>query len=551
MPVPPDILWSPPLQYGRTVRGAAAVDEEGTTMWLNSQGMIVYKITRKFKLKCGLELARFPFDTQFCSTQLHAYNGVRIRFFPSSILERTPIRTDVLGVVSQYQLMGVELQAGYNSLLTNASGCDYFVEKCDYEGVDDECQSVQFDHCDGEECDRCKQLIGECRYNFGDCSDYPLGTSTYSTVGIKLHLRRRLWRYVFTLFFPSIVVVLSSLFQTWLPLTTSVISARVVLGSTALLVMVKQSTGVHRVLWATEAQARDIWLFGCLAIVIAALLETAIAHNVYCWEERKKKEREKEQKVFAKVRIPRPKMHNPYLLVNSPALEAESGTEEFLWSPRQPQKPIQPTTKRRRHKKSRMKSNISKTEKPRAMTKKDASEKKGEEEVALPAKADKAMPNRQRKYSQNIIITFLGPEVESGTEELLWVPLEKTKPKKQQTKGRPIHKKGEQIAGNVSKHDTYATKRDHITSSENAVSKNTKNASQAVPKTSVTDPASRTQVLPVFIPRKEPKFRQPEPAEPVEKPKDITDRIDEIARLLLPLSFVVFCVVYWAHYMRY
>ncbi|CAH1257244.1 CSMD3 [Branchiostoma lanceolatum] len=553
MPVPPGILWSPPLQYGRTVRGATTVGDEGTTMWLNSNGMIVYKITRKFKLTCGLELARFPFDTQVCSTELHAYNGVRLRFFPSSITERTPMRTDILGVVSQYRLTGVELHAGYNSLLTNTSGCNYFAEKCDYNSVE-ECEFVLFHDCDDAQCHRCKQLIGECRYDFGDCSDYPLGSSTYSTVGIKLHLRRRLWRYTFTLFFPSVVVVLSSLFQTWLPLTTSVISARVVLGSTSLLVMVKQSIGVHRVLWATEAQARDIWLFGCLALVIVALLETAIAHNIYCWEERQKKKRVEEEKVFAKVRIPRPKMHNPYLVVNSPALEAESGTEEFLWSPRQAEKPRRQRTskpKSRKRKKSQRRYRSSNTDVEQSRLQNDVTEKK--EEEGLP---DPVLVHRPRKYSQNVIITFLGAEVESGKEELLWVPRENEESKKRQGK-RLAHKKGKKIARKLSKHGVNTASRDRITSRKNAVANNAQTASgpansvPTVPKTSA-DPASKAHALPVFIPRKEPKFKQPEPtAEPVEKPKDITHRIDEIARLLLPLSFIIFNIVYWAHYMRY
>ncbi|KAI8499665.1 hypothetical protein Bbelb_227160, partial [Branchiostoma belcheri] len=479
MPVPPDILWSPPLQYGRTVRGAATVGEEGTSMWLNSQGMIVYKLTRKFKLKCGLELARFPFDTQVCSTELNAYNGVRIQFFPSSLLERTPIRTNVLGVVSQYRLTGVELHAGYNSLVTNASGCDYFVEKCDYDSVE-ECDFSMFHDCDDEEdCQRCKELIGECRYDFGDCSDYPLGTSTYSTVGIKLHLRRRLWRYMFTLFSPSVVVVLCSLFQTWLPLTTSVISARVVLGSTALLVMVKQSIGVHRVLWATEAQGRDVWLFGCLAVVIAALLETAVAHNVHCWEERRKKKREEARKVFAKVRIPRPKMHNPYLFVNSPTLEAESGTEEFL----------------------------------------------------------------PRKYSQNAIFTFLGPEMESGTEELLWVPRENEKSKKKPGKSLSSNKKGKRIAkdgATAASKQKSATRKNRVANNNNQSATEPANNTPTVHETSTDPSVIKAQALPVFIPRKEPKYKQPEPTAPIKKSKDITDRIEKIARLLLPLSFVVF-----------
>ncbi|XP_078664766.1 uncharacterized protein LOC144907505 [Branchiostoma floridae x Branchiostoma belcheri] len=549
MPVPPDILWSPPLQYGRTVRGATTVGEEGTSMWLNSQGMIVYKLTRKFKLKCGLELVRFPFDTQVCSTELNAYNGVRIQFFPSSLLERTPIRTNVLGVVSQYRLTGVELHAGYNSLVTNASGCDYFVEKCDYDSVE-ECDFSMFHDCDDEEdCQRCKELIGECRYDFGDCSDYPLGTSTYSTVGIKLHLRRRLWRYMFTLFFPSVVVVLCSLFQTWLPLTTSVISARVVLGSTALLVMVKQSIGVHRVLWATEAQGRDVWLFGCLAVVIAALLETAVAHNVHCWEERKKKKREEERKVFDKVRIPRPKMHNPYLFVNSPTLEAESGTEEFLWRPPETEKPRQKTTKRNKHKKTR-KHKLSKVEQSSEKIPKDVAEKKEGEPLPDPAHVD-----RPRKYSQNAIFTFLGPEMESGTEELLWVPRENEKSKRQPGKSLSSHKKGKRIAKDgataASSKQDPATRENGVANKNNQTEAEPANITPTVHETSADPPVIKAQALPVFIPRKEPKYRQPEPTAPIKKSKDITDRIEKVARLLLPLSFVVFSAVYWSHYMHY
>ncbi|XP_035672993.1 semaphorin-5B-like [Branchiostoma floridae] len=122
VPVPPSLVWSPPLAFGQSVRRATAEEEADTSMWLDPRGLVVYKMTRLLTLSCVAKLERYPLDTQECQVVLHAYNGIRLRLQPSETGQNAPIKVDARGIVSQFVLVGAEQKAGFKSFRENVSG---------------------------------------------------------------------------------------------------------------------------------------------------------------------------------------------------------------------------------------------------------------------------------------------------------------------------------------------------------------------------------------------------------------------------------------------
>ncbi|XP_066276476.1 glycine receptor subunit alpha-2-like [Branchiostoma lanceolatum] len=160
------------------------------------------------------------------------------------------------------------------------------------------CMTSLSDTCNGTVCANCDPIIGDCQHKLPSCAHFISDTSAYTFLEVNIQLRRVLWRYILTTYFPSIVIVLAAFLQTWLPLTLSTVSARVVLGTTAVLSMIVQAGEATQMPWVKRPKAMDIWMLGCLSLVIAALLETAVAHYIstYIQKKEQKKVQRKEQK---------------------------------------------------------------------------------------------------------------------------------------------------------------------------------------------------------------------------------------------------------------
>ncbi|XP_078664805.1 uncharacterized protein LOC144907526 [Branchiostoma floridae x Branchiostoma belcheri] len=315
--VPPALLWSPPLAFGRTVRQASTEEDDDNKMWMNQDGLVILQITRLLQVTCVAKLARYPLDTQVCSVALLGYNGIRYRLQPSTLPKRAPIKSDATGVVSQFTFIGVEERAVFKSFITNGTGsdeCVYLQQDCDYRL--EECMTSLSDECTaGSGCGHCYLIIGDCLHQLQTCPRYLNDTSAFTSLEAHVRLRRVLWRYILTAYLPSTVVVSASYLQTWLLPTQAAISPRIVLGVMSVLTMIKQMGKTARMPWVDEPRAIDIWMLGCLSFVIVVLLVTAVAHFLsLSMQEKEKKEiraEELERERNPPVQIPRPGLRDP------------------------------------------------------------------------------------------------------------------------------------------------------------------------------------------------------------------------------------------------
>ncbi|XP_019639947.1 PREDICTED: uncharacterized protein LOC109481799 [Branchiostoma belcheri] len=252
VPAPDSLVSPPPLAFGTTVRQAAAVDDEASSRWLNEEGLVVYKMTRKFKVSCSVSLKNYPFDTQTCVVQLRGYGGARLRLLPLDDVTLAAIKTDATEVVSQFELTGVEIQGAFHSFMSNTKD-----------------------------------------------------SNGYTTIDVLVHLRRRLMSSVLRVFLPSVTVVVSAYLQLWMPLRLSDITGRFSLAVTTYLAMIYQSSSV-RMPWISEARAVDIWFGGCQALITLMMLETGLVHFIYSRRLKKEEKKVRKQQENPPIRIPRP-----------------------------------------------------------------------------------------------------------------------------------------------------------------------------------------------------------------------------------------------------
>ncbi|XP_078665118.1 uncharacterized protein LOC144907678 [Branchiostoma floridae x Branchiostoma belcheri] len=303
-PAPDSLVSPPPLAFGTTVRQAAAVDGGASSRWLNEEGLVVYKMTRKFKVSCSVSLKNYPFDAQTCVVQLRGYGGARLRLLPLDDVTLAAIKTDATEVVSQFELTGVEIQGAFHSFMSNTKDCIFFKKTCDYDI--DRCLFGHYVDCDAsEECGQCRRTVGTCQSELDDCRHYHSDSNGYTTIDVLVHLRRRLMSSVLRVFLPSVTVVVSAYLQLWMPLHLSDITGRFSLAVTTYLAMIYQSSSV-RMPWISEARAVDIWFGGCQALITLMMLETGLVHFIYSRRLKKEEKKVRKQQENPPIRIPRP-----------------------------------------------------------------------------------------------------------------------------------------------------------------------------------------------------------------------------------------------------
>ncbi|XP_066276475.1 uncharacterized protein [Branchiostoma lanceolatum] len=311
VPVPRAMIWLPPLMFGKSVRRASPVQDD-TPAWVNTDGLTVYRMTWKLHVSCPVLLTKYPFDTQTCSIKLHAYNGLRLNPMASDDIRYAAIKTDATGVVSQFELTEVDIQASFENYQLNSTDCVFFLQKCKYSL--DGCLFRRFPDCRlSDECQQCSKTIGQCEFEPNGCLQDQASTDGYTTLEVRLRMRRRLSSHAFRLFLPSAVVVTASYLQLWLPLQTSVVSGRVSLGITGFLTIIVHGSGVGAVSWVNEVRAIDVWFSGCLTVVILMFLETVAVYFIQSRLEEKLRKKIAKREETPPIRIPRPGFsYKPY-----------------------------------------------------------------------------------------------------------------------------------------------------------------------------------------------------------------------------------------------
>ncbi|XP_035674696.1 gamma-aminobutyric acid receptor subunit beta-2-like [Branchiostoma floridae] len=189
---------------------------------LSSDGKVLYNVRITTTAECKMRLKKFPLDTQTCTLELGSYGYANRDVAYHWRTDQEPVRgmTDV--ELAKYSI-------------------------------------VRFD-----------TLTGNVTRDTGD----------YSSLRMTFKMERNFIYFMIRTFFPCVLVVVLS----WVSFFVhhDAVPARVGLGITTVLTMQTLMSGVNASLpQNAEIKAIDVYLLGCYVFVFGALLEYALAHNLY------------------------------------------------------------------------------------------------------------------------------------------------------------------------------------------------------------------------------------------------------------------------------
>ncbi|XP_066264771.1 gamma-aminobutyric acid receptor subunit beta-1-like [Branchiostoma lanceolatum] len=304
IPVPAHVLWLPVVKFGKTVRASWHVissstqtkgfsDEEGTmTTWLSPEGQISHSIRRKLSVSCLLDLRNYPFDKQTCGLQLHGFGGIVFQISPVPS-RRNPVVLDLTEADSQFVVRETELLGTVASTRQHGIGCTFFRQKCMMGESADACPNLRFCDVRDPACKKCSAFSGTCTEVPMDCNLTKYGGSpdVYSTIEVRFHFKRRLAYYVLQTFIPTTTVVVVSWSSFWLHYNE--VSARITIGSTTLLMLIRLGSQTMRMPHISYIRAIDIWHIGCLVFVLLVTLEFAVVHFIHTTDGKKENKKKR------------------------------------------------------------------------------------------------------------------------------------------------------------------------------------------------------------------------------------------------------------------
>ncbi|XP_078700026.1 uncharacterized protein LOC144926865 [Branchiostoma floridae x Branchiostoma belcheri] len=310
IPVPSHVLWLPSVQFGRTVKArwpvttsseVASVGNEdsgpgsGTvSTWLSPEGQLSHRLKKKLRVSCLMDLRNYPFDSQTCTIQLHGYGGIAFQVFVTEG-GKQPLVLDLTDIDSQFFVEKTELLAIVGSFRREGSGCPYFHQKCDLSADADYCPTLRF--CDVSEpaCKKCSMYSGTCQVMPTTCNGSQAGSpDTFSTLEAKVHFKRRLPYYVLRVFTPTATVVAVSWMSFWVHYSET--SARVALGCTTFLMLVRLGSQIEKMPHISYIRAIDLWYVFCLAFAFMVIVEYAVVHHLHNPQNKKVKQKEKKER---------------------------------------------------------------------------------------------------------------------------------------------------------------------------------------------------------------------------------------------------------------
>ncbi|XP_078667694.1 gamma-aminobutyric acid receptor subunit gamma-1-like [Branchiostoma floridae x Branchiostoma belcheri] len=107
-----------------------------------------------------------------------------------------------------------------------------------------------------------------------------VGLGIYSWICLKFKMNRDFVYFMIRTFLPCVLLVVLSWVSFWIH--HEAVPARIALGITTVLTMQTLMSGVNASLpQNAEIKAIDVYLLGCYVFVFGALLEYALAHNLY------------------------------------------------------------------------------------------------------------------------------------------------------------------------------------------------------------------------------------------------------------------------------
>eukprot|EP00058_Branchiostoma_floridae_P028482 XP_002613973.1 hypothetical protein BRAFLDRAFT_67461 [Branchiostoma floridae] len=156
-----------------------------------------------------------------------------------------------------------------------------------------------------------------------DMSKADSPVDSFSTLEAKIHFKRRLPYYILRVYIPTATVVAVSWMSFWVHYSET--SARVGLGCTTFLMLVRLGGQIEKMPHISYIRAIDLWYVFCLAFSFLVILEYAVVHHLHNPQNRKAKQTEKkEMKTGANNRTIREKQS---IVVQSSKCVAQEGNQ--------------------------------------------------------------------------------------------------------------------------------------------------------------------------------------------------------------------------------
>ncbi|KAF6216470.1 hypothetical protein GE061_000812 [Apolygus lucorum] len=235
-----DKLWTPHLylvnEHSSKIMGSG---KEDILVSISPDGTVLYSSRLRVTLVCLMDLAKFPFDNQFCPLELESwnYNTTQLNLHWE---KDTPILIDSKIQLTEYSIAG---------LSTNETSNSYSV----------------FPHSNNDTTNS----------KFSD---------KYSCLTVNFHLQREVGHYIMDYYVPSILLVVVSWVSFWLD--PNAVPGRITLGTSTMLTFITLSRNIASSLpKVSYIKATEYWFIMCTGFIFGSLVEFAFVNTI--WRRRK------------------------------------------------------------------------------------------------------------------------------------------------------------------------------------------------------------------------------------------------------------------------
>ncbi|XP_037936101.1 pH-sensitive chloride channel 2 [Teleopsis dalmanni] len=255
-----DTLWIPHIflanERDSSILGTS---EKDILTSISPDGTVIVSSRIKATLHCWMNLQKFPFDAQHCSTVLESwmYNTSELVL---NWEQKRPITFDPALHLTEYVLHGVVA----NETIINA-----------------------------------------------DLSDLRHGAfaGNYSSLSFTMHLSREVGFYIMDYFLPSILIVSISWVSFWLQADQS--APRITLGTATLLTFITLASAQGKTLpKVSYIKVSEVWFLGCTIFIFGSLVEFAFVNSIWRRKQNVDVKKLNSRNILKSTLSPRPSRHS-------------------------------------------------------------------------------------------------------------------------------------------------------------------------------------------------------------------------------------------------
>ncbi|KAI8512783.1 hypothetical protein Bbelb_094220 [Branchiostoma belcheri] len=272
---------------------------------LSSDGKVLYNVRyvlHKARItttaECKMRLKKFPLDTQTCTLELGSYGYANRDVAYHWRTDQEPVRGMKDVELAKYSIVRFDTLTGNVTRDTDAflraSGIVFSPSILDTSGEKQNSSNysslrmtfkmernfIYFMIRTFFPCVLVVVLSWVSFFVHHDAVPARVGLGIYSWICLKFKMNRDFVYFMIRTFLPCVLLVVLSWVSFWIH--HEAVPARIALGITTVLTMQTLMSGVNASLpQNAEIKAIDVYLLGCYVFVFGALLEYALAHNLY------------------------------------------------------------------------------------------------------------------------------------------------------------------------------------------------------------------------------------------------------------------------------